>query len=147
MHVCCDDDSDFDPVCDFGTDLFAAMRNLHTCDIHAWISNIGGGLGQIPEKGVFYRRLAHHREPFNANVKDIWTSRMDCIYQESDTVVVKDCEELEGQFEGKDADEVWCDGLTSEKSRPTRRQADYPDYSWPGWVNKVNGYAMFRKKS
>jgi hypothetical protein len=74
---------------------------------------------------------------------------MDCIYQEGNAVVIKDCEELEGDFEGEDADEVWCGGYTFEKPGPTTRgrSPDRPDYSWPGCVNKVNDYPMFQKKS
>jgi hypothetical protein len=150
----CDEDSDFDPVCNLGTSIFDALRNLHTCDIHAWISNCDGGLGQIPEKGVFYRRLSHQsktRDDVPGNkIKDVWTSRMDCIYQENDRNVTTECVEVElkdheGVFGGRDANEVWCDGFEFADNRRGHPSGG-SDYSWPFWEDKVGSYEMFRKR-
>jgi hypothetical protein len=55
----CDDDKEFDPICDFGSEIFCTLRRLRSCYIHAWISNKTGGIGWLPEKCVFYRRLPH----------------------------------------------------------------------------------------
>lgn len=148
--MCCDEDEDFDPVCNLGTQIFTTLRHLHTCDIHAWISDIDGGLGKIPEKGVFYRRLAHQ----GSKVKDVWTSRMDCIYQDHDITVTTECVEVEleddeGEFEGRDAEEVWLDGYEFVKvRRPTMRgrPRSERDYSWPFWQDRVRNYAGFRKR-
>ena len=116
--VCCDEDEGFDVLCNLGTQIFAALRRLHTCDIHAWISNYDGGLGWTPQKGVFYRRL-----PNDGNkVKDIWTSRMDCIYQGQDRTHSTECTQLalddgEGEFEGRDAEEIWLHGYEFMKAQ------------------------------
>jgi hypothetical protein len=110
------------------------LRKLHTCDVHAWIVESGGNVGpEIPKKAVFYRRLSSQYD----NLKDIWTSRMDYIDHGNGTIVVASRQDLEGRFEGEDADEPWCGGFISKRS--------VTNYSWPGKVNPVNGYAMFRK--
>ena len=74
---------------------------------------------------------------------------MDCAYQKDyEHVIVKDCEEVEGAYEGDDAEEIWLDGYEFEPVRKATGRGhgpDYPDYSWPQWENKVKGYAMFRK--
>jgi hypothetical protein len=111
-----DENEDFDGFCNFGNIIFKTLRRLHSCDIHAWISNIDGGLSDLCEKAVFYRRL--HLEP-NNKIRDIWTSRMDSIYQDTGILVTKkrsilELEADEGEFEGKDADEVWLGGLISD---------------------------------
>lgn len=156
----CDEDSDFDPVCNLGTPIFDALRRLHTCDIHAWVSSCDGGLGQIPEKGVFYRRLTHQPStpddvPLN-KIKDVWTSRMDCIYQDENRNVSVECVEVEledheGVFEGKDAEGVWCDGFEFELAATrggTQRGRPPCEHNqcWPFWEDKVGSYAMFRKR-
>jgi hypothetical protein len=146
----CDEDADFNPVCNLGTIIFSSLRRLHTCDIHAWISNADGGLGQIPEKGVLYRRLPNRGN----KVKDVWTSRMDCIYQDQNIPVTTECVEVElgdneGEFEGQDADEVWCGGYEFAKVRRGTGRGMPPserDYSWPFWQDKVGNYAGFRKR-
>jgi hypothetical protein len=96
-----DGDEDFDGFCDFGNDIFKTLLRLHTCDIYAWISNIDGGFTDLCEKAVFYRRL--HLAP-NNKTRDIWTSRMDSIYQETGILVTKKRSVLElgaeeGEFE------------------------------------------------
>lgn len=156
----CDEDTDFDPVCNFGTPIFDALRRLHTCDIHAWTSDWGGGVSQIPEKGVFYRRLTHmagDNVPAN-KIKDVWTSRMGGIHRDEKRNVTTECVEVEldddeGVFQGKDAEEVWCDGFEidqfqqhtttqggSQRCRPPYRH----NHSWPFWEDKVGSYPMFR---
>jgi len=148
----CDEDSDFDPICDLAPELFgpeSPLKNLHTCDIHAWISTFDGGLGQLPEKAVFYRRLPCQEDPTNGKKRDLWTSRMDCAHQgDWDWVIVRESEELEGDFEGVDAEDIWLGGFVFE---PPNQMGPggwigwpKPDYSWPGYVNVVNGYPMFR---
>jgi hypothetical protein len=111
-----DENEDFDGFCNFGNVIFKTLRRLHSCDIHAWISNVDGAITDLCEKAVFYRRL--HLEP-NNKIRDIWASRMDSIYQETGVLVMKKHSILElgadeGEFEGKDADEVWLGGLISD---------------------------------
>jgi len=139
--VCCDEDEDFDPFCCLGPRIFSCLPRLHTCDIHAWISNIDGGLGQLPEKSVHYRRLPHKNgaelETRDTRTKDIWTSRMDSVYQGDYVKVSKDCEVAEDEdFCGEDAEEVWLDGFTS--SGPS-------DDSWPN-KDLVQAYPMYRDR-
>ena len=119
-----------------------------------------GGLGQIPEKGVFYRRLTRKLGDADdipaPKIKDVWTSRMDCIYQNENRNVSTQCVEVElddheGVFEGKDAEGVWCDGFEFNLSvtRGEVRRGSPPcghDRSWPFWEDKVGSYAMFRRK-
>lgn len=142
--VWCDEDEDFDPFCYLGPRIFKSLKRLHTCDLHAWISNLDGGLGQFPEKSVHYRRLPHKNESEaerkDSRSKDVWTSRMDCVYQEDYVNVSKRCdvvelnEEEEG-FDGRDAEEVWLDGFTSSGSS---------DRSWPAYKDPVQAYPMYR---
>jgi hypothetical protein len=136
------DDSEFDPLCYLGPEIFGKLNRLHTLDIHAWISNLDGGSGWIPEKAVFYRRLPH--PDADSNTKIIWTSRMDCIYQEFYYSVLKNFEVVEGDFEGVDADEVWLGGYTNCDSEGEVEQVLEKDHSWQFWANKVDSYAMFR---
>jgi hypothetical protein len=156
--LACDYDEDFDPFCYLGPKIFKSLRRLHTCDLHAWISNLDGGLGQIPEKSVHYRRLPHKKEPEeetkSTTSKNVWTSRMDCVYQEDFVNVSKryDVVELdddEGRFEGEDAEEVWLDGFTfgegvEDSDRGSEDDVDEPDYSWPRYKDKVQAYPMYR---
>jgi hypothetical protein len=157
-----DEDEDFDGFCNFGNSIFKTLLRLHTCDIHAWISNIDGGLTDLCEKAVFYRRL--HLEP-NNKTRDIWTSRMDSIYQETGVLVTKKRSVLklgaeEGEFEGKDADEVWLGGLTSdaegqfpkgnsnEEEDGDENDGEHePDHSWPFGEDRVRAYSMFRPRN
>jgi hypothetical protein len=154
-----DENEDFDGFCNFGNDIFKTLLRLHTYDIHAWISNIDGGLTDLCEKAVFYRRL--HLEP-NNKIRDIWTSRMDSIYQETGILVTKKRSILElgadeGEFEGKDADEVWLGGLTSDaegqfpkgNSNEEEDEDDdehEPDHSWPFGEDRIRAYPMFRPR-
>ncbi|PMD16156.1 hypothetical protein NA56DRAFT_692911 [Hyaloscypha hepaticicola] len=84
-----------------GPVIFGKLKKLHTCDIHAVITNEDGGLGPIPQKAIFYRRWPHLGA--DGNAKNIWTSRLDCIYQDFDHSVLKACQVVEGDFEGADA--------------------------------------------
>ena len=151
-RLSCDEDSDFDPICGLAPELFgpeSPLKNLHTCDIHAWISSIDGGLGQLPEKAVFYRRLPCEEDPTNGKKRDVWTSRMDCAHQgDWDWVITRECKELEGDFEGVDAEEIWLGGFVFEPPKNIWREGGTwrkPNYSWPGYVNVVNGYSMIRE--
>jgi hypothetical protein len=162
-----DEDEDFDGFCEFGNDIFKTLLRLHSCDIHAWISNIDGGLTDLCEKAVFYRRL--HWGP-NNKIRDIWTSRMDSIYQETGILVTKKRSILElgadeGEFEGKDANEVWLGGLTSDAEGQFPRgnsvnidgdededegqdeDEDEPDHSWPFGEDRIRTYPMFRQRN
>ncbi len=135
-----------------GPSIFRSQPRLHTCDIQGWFSNCDGGLGLTPEKAVFYRRLPHdspHDSP-TKKVRDIWTSRMDCIYQDDDILVSKHFEVLEDEaFEGEDAKEVWLDGyeFPGRRSVGTQRgrMADEVDYSWPFYKDKILNYDMWRE--
>ncbi|PVH85141.1 hypothetical protein DL98DRAFT_568377 [Cadophora sp. DSE1049] len=152
QDICCDDDEDFDPICTMSPEIFRTLPHLHTCDIHAWISNIDGGLGSLPEKGVFYRRLPS--DAMHPKERTIWTSRMDCIYQDEDILVKKRSNLVEDEaFEGEDAKEVWLDGATFSKpswgtsrGRPPGR----PNWSWPFCADliqsKIGDYEMFRAR-
>ncbi|KAF4631725.1 hypothetical protein G7Y89_g6403 [Cudoniella acicularis] len=160
----CDDDEDFDPFCNLGPEIFKSMRRLHTCDLHAWISNMDGGLGQIPEKSVHYRRLAHKRKLDETEIggnmkKDVWTSRMDCVYQENWVNVSKSCDVLEldvdekGGFVGRDAGKVWLGGFTFGRGTEDtdgdeddeEDDEEEPDYSWPGYRDLVQTYPMYKR--
>ena len=210
-----DQDSDFDPFTCLGPTVFKALRRLHTFDIHAWISNLDGGLGSFPEKGVFYRRLPYQpnlstktREAYDAGpdaesdsesdddaeshgtdepmdntsigspddgpapnnivvtkkdtheprtstrrlLKDIWIARMECIYQTNDADVSKWLATVEADFEGDDAEEEWCGGLTCEgehglaKELSRMNNSGEPDYSWPFWRNPVAKNPMYRNR-
>jgi hypothetical protein len=69
--IFCEEESEFDPVSKLGPEIFETLKGLHTCAIHAWISNRGGGLGSTPEKAVLYRRLPSNSSPGNNNIKEI----------------------------------------------------------------------------
>ncbi|KAH7350694.1 hypothetical protein BKA65DRAFT_593598 [Rhexocercosporidium sp. MPI-PUGE-AT-0058] len=148
----CDDDEDFDPLCNMGKRIFRALPRLHTCDIHAWISNCDGGLGSLPEKGVFYRRLPS--ESSNYKERMIWTSRMDFIYQDEDILVEKASELVEDEsFEGENAKEVWLDGATFQKvgtGTSRGRPVGGPDWSWPFCLDliqsRIGNYEMWRER-
>lgn len=119
--LCVDEDEDFDPFCYLGPQVFRSLKRLHTCDFHAWISNLDGGLSGdgLPEKSVHYRRLPHSEAADGSRSKNIWTSTMDCVYQEDYANVSKRCDvvelsDSEGGFEGEDAREVWLGGWEGE---------------------------------
>jgi hypothetical protein len=137
------DDSEFDPLCNLAPEIFRTLKKLHTCDIHAWISNLKGGLGWVPEKAIFYRRLPH--PDADSNTKIIWASRMDCIYGEFDYSVLKTFQVMEGDFEGEDAGEVWLDGYTNCDSEGEVKRVHEGDYSWKERADKIDSYAMFRR--
>ncbi|KAH8684228.1 hypothetical protein BGZ60DRAFT_397058 [Tricladium varicosporioides] len=151
-----DDDSDFDIMCDFGPLIFKSLPLLHTCDVHVWMSNIDGGLGQLPEKGVFYRRLPHissSNQISDGKKKDVWTSRYDTVYQQDYSFVSKKCETVEvedgeGGFVGEDAEEVWLGGFEFDcENYESKWEAEGVDRSWPNWMGeKVAGYEMFRSR-
>ena len=142
-----DDYEDFDPICEIATEIFKSLRRLHTCDIAAWISNLDGGLGQIPEKAVHWRRLHHVAQPLTSpaiKTKDLWQSRMDSIYQEDDPAIsheklVLELEDDEGVFEGEDAKEIWIGGSSGPCDR------DDFDRSWPWFGDMVESYPMYTR--
>jgi hypothetical protein len=107
-RVVCDDDEDFDPIEELVPDIFKAMPRLHTLDLNAWITDIDGGLGYLPEKAVICRR----RPSENADNKQkvVWVSRFDCVYQYDYASLKNKPLEVRGNFEGKDADEPWLGG-------------------------------------
>jgi len=99
------------------------------------------GLGSIPHSAVFYRRLPSSTSTTGIQSKELWTSRMDCGYQGSYPRVTKWSEIVEGDFEGEDAEEVWLGGYKNEGGW---QDVDV-DHPWPGWVNKLDNYPMFRR--
>jgi len=113
---------------------------------------IVGGPGTHPEKGVFYRRLPLEVETStnSSKLKVLWTSRMDSVYQEDWATVVKKFEAITGEFEGRDAEELWLEGYKFAEVVPatTRGRApDYvaPDHSWPSWHDAIAEYKGWRK--
>jgi len=112
---------------------------------------------------VFYRRLPHqtsaeqNQVPSNEK-KDIWTSRMDMVYQEDWPIVQKGCDVLELEdgeegFVGKDADGIWADGFTADPPGPTQRgltkekvDAQRRAKMWPFYKDPVGSYPMFRNR-
>lgn len=169
-NLCMDEDSDFDPICDLGPEAFCVLRHLRACDIVAWISDLDGGLSEIPECAVHFRRLpyaniepgANHSWPQqqqedNARFKKIWTSRMHCVYQEDYQIITHHCDALElgngeGTFEGKDAERIWWDGTpeacetrnvkNKELRRPTQRGAPLPKL-WPVQKEDLGMYPLY----
>ncbi len=150
-----DKDSDFDPLCDLGNQIFTILCRLHTCDIHVWVTVVEDGLRVLPEKAVFYRRRPHHPKPSDQfpmkETKEIWTSRMDCVDGGEDPRVRKECEVVTADFEGVDAEDIWCGGYTFQVSgeTPKERWKQSPletrDFSWPFWEDKIKTYSGFRK--
>jgi hypothetical protein len=127
-----DEEEDFSPVLEIGPPAFCRLRRLHSLDIIAWISDLDGSLGGIPEAEVHFRRLPYVEYPDlqtnapgqtmgyltqkNANqLKTLWQSTLQCVYQEDIpnvthlplTIAFGDGE---GVFEGEDASEIWWDG-------------------------------------
>ncbi|KAF4629726.1 hypothetical protein G7Y89_g8422 [Cudoniella acicularis] len=96
-EVKCDEDEDFDPIEQLGPEIFKSLTRLHTLDINAWITNIDGGFGDIPEKAIFCRRRP----------KDFASLRNTTM-------------EMEGDFASKDADEPWLGGGRSWVSQSSK---------------------------
>ncbi|EPE34311.1 hypothetical protein GLAREA_10005 [Glarea lozoyensis ATCC 20868] len=111
--VVADEDEDFDPVAELPIKIFKSMTRLHSLDISAWIADVDRSTGLIPEKAVFCRRRPSEQEPNNITKKTVWVSRLEAIYQEDQTAVTNTPLEIEGDFEGKDADEPWLGGHRS----------------------------------
>ncbi len=130
-------------MCNLGAEIFGTLKKLHSCDIHAWVSNLKGGLGWVPEKAVFYRHLPY--TDAGSNTEIIWTSRMDCIYGDFDYSVFKTFQVMRGEFEAADADEVWLGGYTNCDSEGEIKRVHEGDNSWKHWADKVDSYAMFRR--
>jgi len=65
-------------------------------------------------------------------------------------VISRGCKELEGHFEEVDAEEIWLGGFVFEPPNQMgterKRGSPNPDHSWPGYVNVVKGYPMFKKR-
>lgn len=144
-----DEDEDFDPMQQLAPDIFKALPRLHTTDIHAWISNLDGGLGHYPEKAVFYRRLPSGE----TGKKEIWITRMDTPYQENDMELVQTKEVCEGVFEGRDASDTWTEVLPqmdfNNLTGPWKGEpdGDDPGHTWPFSKDAVARYPMFRNSS
>lgn len=140
-----DDDEDFDPICSIGGTLFASQNSLRSVDIHGWFSNLDGGLGSLPEKAVFYRRLAG----VDSGQKEIWTSRMDSIYQEEETDVTVKKENLNGVFEGEDEKQPWLNGYENPANPEGGMWKGWPrnntSNEWPVWKPIVREYQKFKK--
>ncbi|KUJ08753.1 uncharacterized protein LY89DRAFT_690769 [Mollisia scopiformis] len=154
-----EDDDDFSSIDSLGPEAFSTLRHLHPLDIHAWIYNADGDLIDIPEKGMFWRRLPSRETPCSiegCTTKQLSTSRMDAIYQHRDLAVSHRVEVLEAKpgklFEGIDAEEAWCGGLVRKppaKRRGTQRgwQGEKGvDFSWPFYEGRISAYPMFRTR-
>jgi len=120
----CDEDEDFDPIEQLGPEIFKSLTRLHTLDINAWITNIDGGFGDIPEKAIFCRRRPSEQNPDNKK-KVVWTSRLEYWYQEDFASLRNTTTEMEGDFASKDADEPWLGGGRSWVSQSSKH-----------WVNE-----------
>ncbi|PQE26752.1 hypothetical protein CJF31_00011654 [Rutstroemia sp. NJR-2017a BVV2] len=111
-NVVCYEDEEFDPIEAVAPKIFKAMPRLHKLDINAWITDIDRSTGYLPEKAVICRRRPSE-DAENKQKKVIWISRFDCAYQEPYAGVGNMPVEMEGNFEGKDADEPWLGGNRS----------------------------------
>ena len=57
---------------------------------------------------------------------------MDCIYQEDERNLYVEIEEIEGVWEGRDADEAWCGGMENHYVwKPGRRSNRDEERAWP----------------
>jgi hypothetical protein len=119
-QVVCDEDEDFDPIKDLSPEIFQSLTRLHTLDISAWVADIDKTTGHIPEKAIFCRRRPNEQDPDNTKKKVVWISRLQCWYQENYADVSNTTTELEGNFEGKDADEPWLGGERSWVSQSSK---------------------------
>jgi hypothetical protein len=121
--VVCDEDEDFDPIEGLVPKIFKAMPRLHKLDINACIADIDRSTGYLPEKAVICRR-GPSEDAENKQKKVIWISRFDCVYQENYAGVVNSSVAVEGNFEGKDADEPWLGGNRSGISGKSKHWAN-----------------------
>lgn len=146
---CWEDEDLFHLVCDY-EEIFSSLRRLHTCDIHGWFEpRDGGDSEEIPERGVFYRRLPHQEtvpgilgEKRLDTFRDVCTTRMTNVYQseaheisESRDILTLEDNNGEG-FEGQDA-EKFC-GSFKFKINDV-----YPHYSWPFPEDIMGSYQGF----
>lgn len=116
----CDEDEDFDPIVELSPEIFRSMTRLHTLDITAWIADVDRSTGHIPEKAIFCRRRPSEQDPDNNKKKAVWTSRLECLYQEDYANLSNTTTELDGHFEGKDADEPWLGGRRTWVSQSSK---------------------------
>ncbi|KAM3072501.1 Hairy/enhancer-of-split with YRPW motif protein 2 [Clarireedia jacksonii] len=113
-QVVCDEDEDFDPIEEIAPEIFRTLPRLHTLDINAWIADVDVSTGYIPEKAIFCRRRpSKDADSGTQKKKIVWVSRLACMYQESYAGVENNMEEVEGDFEGRDAEEPWLGGKRS----------------------------------
>ena len=73
---------------------------------------------------------------------------MECIYQDDERDVEKRSVVVEGEWEGRDADEVWCGGFKYDRRVDENwKQIDEPsDLVWPFFKDVVGQYKGFRKQ-
>lgn len=105
-----DDDEDFDCIAELVDDIFKSLPRLHTLDINAWINDIDGSFGDIPEKALFSRREPRGQGLYDNNKKTIWTARLESLYQENHASITNIITKVKGNFEGRDADGPWLGG-------------------------------------
>lgn len=118
-QVTCDEDEDFDPIEEVSPEIFKLLTRLHTLDINAWVADVDVSTGHIPEKAIFCRRRPTE-DAENKKKKVIWLSRLNCLYQERYANLENTAVEVEGDFEGQDADEPWLGGNRSWVSQSSR---------------------------
>lgn len=161
QNISCDHDDDhFNAMATLSKPVFTLLPLLHTFDIHAWVANEDGGQDSIPEKCMFYRRLPAASED-QTKVKEIFVSRVDCIYRKQDFYVELKKELVTAQetkpFSGRDAGGIWGNGFEfKEKSRPrssngrrgrvkkTETKKNDVDYTWPSYRDEVGWYEGYR---
>jgi hypothetical protein len=124
FSLVCDEDEDFDPIAELPPMIFSSLMRLHTLDISGWIADIDRSTGHIPEKAIFCRRRPSSQDPGNREKKDVWVSRIDCLYQQGIADVENSTIELQGDFEGQDADEPWLGGQRSWLSQQSKHWVD-----------------------
>ncbi|KAE9375143.1 hypothetical protein N431DRAFT_480500 [Stipitochalara longipes BDJ] len=125
-QLTCDEDEDFDPIEELSAEIFKSLTRLHTLDINVWIADTDRTTGYIPEKAIFCRRRPSEQDLGNKKKKVVWTSRLECVYQEKYANISNTTTEIEGDFEGKDAEEPWLGGGRSWVSQSSKY-----------WVNGV----------
>lgn len=123
-NLTADEDEDFDPIPELAPEIFKLLPRLHILDINAWIADIDRSTGHIPEKAIFCRRRPNEQDPDNKEKKVVWMSRLECMYQEDYGNLSNTTVEVEGNFEGKDADEPWLGGQMSWLSQSSRHWED-----------------------
>jgi hypothetical protein len=142
-------EAEFAPVWNLGPGVFASLISLHTLDTHAWLYGQDHRVrDHVPEKGAFYRRLPAQGKD-GRRFKGMWLSKMHRTKVEIEYTDL-DLSDINVEFEGRDADEVWCDGFVFEQvlegGNRHRRPTAEEDCSWPDSCSKVLNYDGFRRK-